>query len=125
MLIIAVISLCLYTYVGIPLKPLVAVQPGQLINLTANDLNFSMECGQHFRGNFNYQWEKKNERVHLSAQGIRSYRLTIKNLRVQDSGEYRCAISNFTGKIFSDYLLINVTGLFEMIMIYVYVYNHS
>ena len=43
-----------------PLTPLVSVQPGQLINLTVNVLNLSMQCGT-YNNNFNYQWEMKME----------------------------------------------------------------
>ena len=120
---------CIYicTYVGIPLKPVVAVQPEQVINLTANNLNLSMQCG-HYSKDFIYQWEKKNEMVHLRAQGLNSYQLIITNLAVEDSGEYRCSMSNSTGKIFSDYSLVTIKGLPSLIlMIYILLYmtKHS
>ena len=97
--------------VGIPLKPVVTIQPGQLINLTANNLNLSMQCGNYMNNkDFSYHWEKKNDMVYLRAQKVNSYQLIITNLTVEDSGEYRCAISNSTGKIFSNYSVITIKG---------------
>ena len=97
-------------YAGVPLKPAVSVQPGQLINLSVNDFNLSMQCG-HDNKDFDYYWEKRNEKIHLRAQEVNSHQLTITNLKPEDSGEYRCAMSNATGKIFSDYISITITGL--------------
>ena len=70
-----------------------------------------MQCG-HYSEDFNYHWEKKNDMIYLRAQGVNSYQLIITNLTVEDSGEYRCAMSNSTGKIFSDYSLVTIKGLF-------------
>ena len=89
------------------------VPHGQTINLTANDLNLLMKCGQHYNEDFSYQWEKKNKMVYLNAN---SYQLNITDLKVKDAGEYRCAMSNSTGKIFSDYLLITIKGLLNVAM---------
>ena len=69
-----------------------------------------MECGIYNK-DFDYHWEKKDEQIHLRAQGVSSHQLEIINLTLDDSGEYRCAMSNSTGKIFSDYSLIIVKGL--------------
>ena len=96
--------------VGNPMKPVVVVQPGQLINLTVYNFNLSMQCG-HYNKDFDYHWEKKDEQIHLTAQGINSHQLKVSNLTPNDSGEYRCAMSNSTGKIFSDYILMTVKGV--------------
>ena len=96
---------------GIPLKPLVIVEHGQLINLIDNNFNLSMHCGDYDK-DFEYKWEKKNENISLKAQGIKSHHLTIINLEPADSGEYRCVMSNFTGRLFSDYSLIIVKGTY-------------
>ena len=86
-----------------------------------------MECGQHYNEDFGYQWEKENKTVYLNAN---SYQLNITDLKVEDAGEYRCAMSNSTGKIFSDYLLITIKGLLNVTIIlqcidnnYTYTYN--
>lgn len=100
--------ICVYT--GLPSKPLLVVPSGQLINLTANDVNFSMQCGAYNK-DFDYQWEKKDGEFHLRAQGVNSHQLSIINIQPDDSGEYRCAMSNSTGKILSDYFLITIKGV--------------
>ena len=95
---------------GIPLKPMITVEHSQLINLTTNDFNLSMHCGE-YNQDFEYKWERKNKIVPLKAQGKKSYHLTIINLKPVDSGEYRCAMSNSTGRLFSYYSLIVVKGM--------------
>ena len=84
--------------------------PGQSIQLTVNDFILSMKCIPYDSG-FDFKWEKKNENI-SRAQGINSRQLTITNLRPEDSGEYRCTVSNSTGVTISDYSLLTVKGLF-------------
>ena len=85
--------------------------PGQLIKLTVNNFVLSMKC-TFYANDFEYRWEKKNERNISRAQGRNSRQLTITNLMPDDSGEYRCILSNSTGVIMSDYFLLTVKGLF-------------
>ena len=68
-----------------------------------------MQCGIYNKDS-DYHWEKKDEQIHLRVQGVSSHELNIINLKPDDSGEYRCAMSNSTGNIFSDYSLITVKG---------------
>ena len=95
---------------GIPLKPMITVEHSQVINLTTNDFNLSMHCGE-YNQDFEYNWERKNRKVPLKAQGKKSHHLTIINLKPVDSGEYRCVMSNSTGRLFSYYSLIVVEGM--------------
>lgn len=95
--------------IGIPPKPVVKMQPGQLINLTVNNFILSMKCTSYAVG-FEYKWEKKNEKNISRAQDINARQLIITNLKTEDSGEYRCIISNSTGVIISDYSLLTVQG---------------
>ena len=96
-------------YTGLPLKPVLVVPHGQLINLTVNDFNLSMQCGLYNK-DFYYQWEKKDQ-FHLRTLGVNSHQLIIHDVQPDDSGKYRCAMSNSTGKIFSDYLFITIKGV--------------
>jgi len=94
--------------------------PGQKIKLTVNNFTMFMRC-LSYNMNFNYTWEKKNEKLPLNVQGVNSLQLTITNLKPEDSGKYRCIMSNSTGKIPSDYSLLTVKGLW----LYNYVAKHK
>ena len=104
------INIACIIYTGMPLQPVVSVQPGQLINLTVNMVNLSMQCG-NYNKDFNYQWEMKNGGFDSRAQGVISHQLTITNLKPDDAGEYRCVMSNSTGKLLSDYVSITIRGM--------------
>ena len=100
-------SICLH--VGTPTKPTVTVLPGKQIELTNNNSILIMKCSYNM--NLNYKWEKKNNRLPSRAQGVNTKQLTITKLRPKDAGEYRCIVSNSTGMIASEYLLVTVKGL--------------
>ena len=85
------------------------MKPGQSIKLTVNDFRLSMECIPH-GDHYEYKWEKKNEKFIPRSQGINSRHLIINDLKPADTGEYRCIVSNSTGIIISDYLLLTVEG---------------
>ena len=95
---------------GTPIKPTVAVLPGRLIKLRVNNYMLRMRCLPYDRS-FSYKWERKNKQLTSTALGINSEQLRITNLKPDDSGEYRCIMSNSTGQIASDYSLVTVKGL--------------
>ena len=70
----------------------------------------SMRCipDQH---DLRYEWEKRNDDLPSRAQGVHSSTLTIINLKPKDSGEYRCVVSNSTGRIASEYLPVNIKSM--------------
>ena len=70
-----------------------------------------MRCVPHVKG-FHYLWEKKNGDLTTRGHGMYSSELTINNLRPEDSGEYRCIISNTTGNIASSYSELIVRGMY-------------
>ena len=74
----------------------------------------SMNCIPYEKS-FNYLWEKKNDNLPPTAQGVYSSKLTIINLRTEYSGEYRCIVSNATGRVASSYS--------KLITISMYIYN--
>ena len=94
------------------MKPVVKMLPGQLIKLTVNNFRLSMECISH-GDNYEYKWEKKNRKTIPRSQGINSKHLIINDLRPEDTGEYRCTVSNSTGRISSDFTPLTVEGLHE------------
>ena len=84
--------------------------PTQQIELGINNFTLLMRCSP-YNVNFNYTWEKKNGRLLSKAKGVNSWQLKIINLKLGDSGEYRCIMSNSTGMIASDYSLVTIKGL--------------
>ena len=90
---------------------MVAVLPGQQIELTVNNFTLLMKCLSHYM-NFDYKWEKKNSKLPLKVRGINSEQLAIRKLQPKDSGEYRCIMSNSTGTIASSYSLVTIKGLY-------------
>ena len=68
-----------------------------------------MTCMPH-SNNFNYLWKRKAALLPSRAQGIHKSHMTITNLMPEDSGEYRCVLSNATGTISSDYFKLSVEG---------------
>ena len=71
----------------------------------------SMRCTPH-QHDLHYEWEKRNDNLPSRAQGVHSSTLTIINLKPKDSGEYRCVVSNSTGRIASEYLPVNIKGMY-------------
>jgi len=71
----------------------------------------TMKCipDQH---DLQYVWEKRNDNLPPRAQGVHSSTLTIINLKPEDFGEYRCIVSNSTGRIVSKYLPVTVKGVY-------------
>ena len=57
-----------------------------------------------------YFWEKRSSDLSSRARDVHSSNLTIINLKLEDSGEYRCIVSNSTGRITSDYAKLDVEG---------------
>lgn len=61
--------------------------------------------------NVTYTWERQNSSVPNKAVGQDTHVLTLPELRVSDSGNYRCRVSNEHGATFSNYAYVNVTGM--------------
>ena len=91
-------------------KPTVTAIPGQQIQLTDNNSTLLLKCSS-YNINFNYKWEKKNNRLPSRAQGVNTKVLIITKLSPKDSGEFQCIVSNSTGIIASDYLVVTIKGL--------------
>ena len=70
-----------------------------------------MRCTPYKKG-FYYLWEKKNSDLTPKVQGVYSSELTIFNLQPEDSGEYRCIMSNATGRIASSYSKLIVKSMY-------------
>ena len=60
--------------------------------------------------NVTYTWEKANSILPNKAIGQDSNILTLPELRMSDTGNYRCRVSNAQGTVFSQYAYLSVTG---------------
>lgn len=107
-------SASLYLVLGTPLKPTVAVLPGRLVKLGVKNYKIQMKC-LPYDNRFSYRWERKDMQLPLNAQYVNSEHLVIFNVRPEDSGQYRCTMSNYAGQIASDYVLVTVKGLISHI----------
>ena len=117
---------CLYLYecitiiiliLGTPLKPTVEVSPETLVKLRVNNYTLQMRCLPN-DSRFSYKWERKDMQLPLNAKYVNSEHLVIFNVKPEDSGEYRCTMSNYTGQIASDYVLVTVKGLIPIYSAY-------
>ena len=68
-----------------------------------------MKCTPDTNGVY-YTWEKRYSTLPSRAQGVNTSNMVIVNLKPEDSGEYRCIISNSSGKTFSKYESVVVKG---------------
>lgn len=94
-------TVVIYMITGKFIPPTVNMSQSQ-VYLKSITYNLSIGCVPHDEG-FNYVWERKNNDLVPRAHGIYSSELTIVNLQPEDSGEYRCIISNATGTMASSY----------------------
>ena len=103
-----------YLILGTPLKPTVEVSPETLVKLRVNNYTLQMRCLPN-DSRFSYKWERKDMQLPLNAKYVNSEHLVIFNVKPEDSGEYRCTMSNYTGQIASDYVLVTMEGLISYI----------
>ena len=80
-----------------------------LTDLQSSNQQLSMKCTPDSKG-VSYTWEKRYSTLPSRAQGVNTAHMIIVNLTPEDSGQYRCIISNSTGRIFSDYELVTMKG---------------
>ena len=94
-------------YIDPPSPPVVMMEP--VVNLTVNNYKLTIKCLPN-KDNFNYKWIKRNDVLLPRARGVKSSQLTIVNLKPEDSGDYRCVMSNSTGTISSNFSAIKIKG---------------
>ena len=100
-----------------PSQPWVVTTSPKIV-LTTNNFNLSMKCMPE-SNLFQYTWQKENKNLPSRSHGVTSSTLIITNLRPEDSGNYRCRLSNSTGEISSHYIKISVQGtVYVSILIY-------
>ena len=107
---------CITNFIGKPIQPSVVVL-AQQIYLTTNNYNLSLQCTP-YSSTLRYLWQRQNSNLPSRAHGVNSAFMTITNLKPEDSGEYRCTVSNSTGSIASDYAKIIIQGKFKCLMMF-------
>jgi len=96
-------------YPGLPDNPVVVISD-PLVHLDISNFNLSMKCMPE-KSDLKYVWEKKGGNLPTSAQGINSSQVTVTNVRPEDSGDYRCIVSNSTGKLSSLFSSLTIEGV--------------
>ena len=88
------------------------VMTDSVVNLTTNNHSLVMKCLPN-KISFNYEWNKTmgNQSAIERTMGIKSPQLTIINLKPEDSGDYRCIMSNRTGRIKSKFFTVHIIGM--------------
>ena len=107
-LIISLIIINDFICVGPPPQPIVVIS-NHLVQLQSSNQHLSMKCIPDGKG-VSYTWEKRYSTLPSRAQRVNTSNMIIVNLTPEDSGQYRCIISNSTGRIFSDYKSVTVKG---------------
>ena len=98
-------------YVGPPIKPRVLINSSNPVHLNVTNVMLSLKCVPE-EHTFNYEWEKRDSPLSSQTKGVNSSYLIIYNLKPEDAGEYRCIMSNSTGKIASNYTELIVNGIY-------------
>ena len=104
-----------------PPDPPTVSTPVMPINLTTNNYNLSLECEIMADNGFHYEWVKRSKPLPMERVQVHSSRMTIKNLKPEDSGDYQCIVSNSTGAIRSQYKKVVITGTYiSLLMLVIY-----
>jgi len=98
-----------YCFLGETIKPRVIVSNSP-VYLSTNTFNLLIKCTP-YKANFDYKWEKQNGDLPTRTEETNSSHMSIINLLPEDSGEYRCVMSNSTGTVVSDFSKLIVKGM--------------
>ena len=81
----------------------------QTLALVFDNETVSFNCAASGEG-LSYTWHRQDLELPYSATGNTTNILVISGVRVEDSGNYQCIVSNRFGTVSSDYASLNVTG---------------
>jgi len=79
------------------------------INLLIKNYNLSMECLPSDT-DLGYQWQRKNSSLPSSAVGGDTPNMILYRLTPEDAGEYQCLLSNASGIIASEFVMLQING---------------
>ena len=63
-------------------------------------------------GATSYYWEKQHGSIPLSAIGVNTSTLTLINVQLEDTGNYRCVGINGSGNTESEYATLTIEGIY-------------
>ena len=90
--------------------PVIVENPNRtLIILKDNFTAVSFTCEAD--GATSYYWERQHGSIPLSAIGVNTSNLTLINLRLEDTGNYRCVGINGSGSTESEYATLTFEGM--------------
>ena len=69
----------------------------------------SFHCNADGKG-LSHSWKRQDKKLPHSATGNMTNTLVIIGVRVKDSGNYQCTVSNRYGEVSSDFASLKVTG---------------
>ena len=93
----------------IEITPKITTHPrSQVVEISSVTNNLSLYC--EAIGATSYYWQRQNGSIPPSATGVNTDTLTIVNPTPEDSGNYRCAVSNGSDVGYSKSAKITVIG---------------
>ena len=78
-------------------KPKITSHPHNQTVKIASDTD-SLSLSSEAVGATSYSWERQNSSISSGATGVNTKTLTIVNLTPEDAGNYRCIVSNDSGR---------------------------
>jgi len=89
-------------------KPKITIHPNSIMVKSSDSNHLSLTCKAI--GSKSYCWEKRDGIISPGANGINSETLTLVNLTSDDTGYYRCVVSDDSDEDYSNYAKITVMG---------------
>ena len=101
------INCLFFTVVNLPV--IISDPKSTLVYLKSNFTNVSFTCEAD--GASSYYWERQHGSIPPGASGVNTSNLTIINLKLKDSGYYRCVAVNGSGSFESQYAKLTLKGM--------------
>ena len=99
-------------------SPVIAKNPiSTFIIIRNNFTSISLTC--EVGGASSYYWQRQHGNIPSRSTGINTNNLTIINLQLKDTGNYRCVGINGSGSIASEYATLTFEGTYMILCTYV------